>query len=102
MQRPRHVRNGIEVEEVAQLKAVVGHANYQVDPFAALQFHLHSTLPLPEATPRRESAVRKKEKAASSGNNNGSGGGSGRNSNKSGAQQQKPGHRSASRGRKGR
>ena len=52
MQKPRYVRDGIEVEEVAQLKAVVNHVNYQANPFAALQYHLHSTLPPPEKPKR--------------------------------------------------
>jgi len=68
MQKPRQVRDGIEVEEVAQLKAVVSHATYQANPFMALQSHLNNTLPPPEAPKRIHPKKKNKNKKKSSGN----------------------------------
>ena len=62
MQLPRRVRDGIEIEEIAQLKAVVGHANYKANPFLALQQHLNSTLPPPEVPKRLHGKKKGKSK----------------------------------------
>ena len=71
MQLPRHVRDGIEFEEVAQLKKVVGHQKFRANPFGALQFHLHNTLPPPEVPKnlRAKKSSKKKNSTTSSSNN---------------------------------
>lgn len=70
MQLPRHVRDGIEFEEVAQLKKVVGHQKFKANPFGALQFHLHNTLPPPEVPKnlRAKKSSKKKNNSSSSSN----------------------------------
>ncbi len=102
MQLPRRVRDGIEVEEVAQLKAVVGHKNFQANPFMALQYHLHSTLPPPEVPQRvhHNNMQKKKKKKETQQQSAGAGGGNQKKqSGGGGGGAQSKGPRSASRGR---